>query len=390
MVLSVADLTGILRKHYENCDLVVEKLPRRSVAFSTWDRHNAYESIEALRKDLAESVPDSVFYSTARYLNPSANAGAGKASETWKQKDRKSTDLTFDLDFDHVEGHSDMTYVEQIDTIAKHTLRLINILEQQYGVKEYQVTFSGRRGFHVRVTDEAYTLLTKSQRKQIMNDLLGERLEKKATLAAYETNSFKSDAAFKLKEPSLRDWGGKIRLACDQFMNNFDTTSQVVLEKYWPKKLTPKELQNLMSRLSNPSFRQRLVKTGDLRAFLGEKLATKTRLENMYAMLLSMAKEEYAVEIDTSVTAEVNKIIRMPGSINTKHGYECRVVEIDELMDMDYLFHNSAQTFGNKQVQVQIDKPMTVQGYRTFSLDTGIHTLPMHEAVLALCQSERQ
>lgn len=390
MVLSVADLTGILRKHYENCDLVVEKLPRRSVAFSTWDRHNAYESIEALRKDLAESVPDSVFYSTARYLNPSANAGAGKASETWKQKDRKSTDLTFDLDFDHVKGHSDMTYVEQIDTIAKHTLRLISILEQQYGVKEYQVTFSGRRGFHVRVTDEAYTFLTKSQRKQIMNDLLGERLEKKATLAAYETNSFKSDAAFKLKEPSLRDWGGKIRLACDHLMNNFDTTSQAVLEKYWPKKLTPKELQNLMPRLSNPSFRQRLVRTGDLRAFFGEKLATKTRLENMYAMLLSMAKEKYAVEIDTSVTAEVNKIIRMPGSINTKHGYECRVIEIDELMDMDYLFHNSAQTFGNKQVQVQIDKPMTVQGYRTFSLDKGIHTLPMHEAVLALCQSERQ
>ena len=96
------------------------------------------------------------------------------------------------------------------------------------------------------------------------------------------------------------------------------------------------------------------------------------------------------MEIDTSVTAEVNKIIRMPGSINTKHGYECRVVEIDELMDMDYLFHNSAQTFGNKQVQVQIDKPMIVQGYRTFSLDKGIHTLPMHEAVLALCQSERQ
>ena len=107
-------------------------------------------------------------------------------------------------------------------------------------------------------------------------------------------------------------------------------------------------------------------------------------------MLLSIAKETYAVEIDTSVTAEVNKIIRMPGSINSKHGYECRIIEKEELMDMDYLFFNSIQTFGNKQVQVQIDKPMTIQGHRTFSLDSGIHTLPMHEAVLALCQSERQ
>lgn len=389
MVLKAADLTGILRKHYENCDLVVEKLPRRSVAFNTWDRHNAYNSIEELREELVDKVPDSVFYSTARYLEPSANAGAGKASETWAKKDRKSTDLTFDLDFDHVEGHSDMTYVEQIDTIAKHTLRLIDILVKQYGVKKYQVTFSGRRGFHVRVEDEAYTLLSKSQRKEIMRDLLGERLEKKATLALYETNSFKSDAAFTLKKPSLKDWGGKIRLVCDSLMNTFEANTNT-LEKHWPKKLTPKELQNLMSRFSNPTFRQRLVRTGDLRAFFGEKLATKTRLENMYSMLLSMAKETYAVEIDTSVTAEVNKIIRMPGSINSKHGYECRVIEMDELRDMDYLFFNSIQTFGNKQVQVQIDKPMTVQGHRTFSLDSGIHTLPMHEAVLALCQSERQ
>ena len=389
MVLRVADLSGILRKHYEECDLVVEKLPRRSVAFNTWDRHNSYNTIEKLREDLVENAPDSVFYSTARYLEPSANAGAGKASETWKQKDRKSTDLTFDLDFDHVEGHSDMTYVQQIETIAKHTLRLIDILVKQYGVQNYQVTFSGRRGFHVRVTDEAYTMLSKSQRKEIMRDLLGEGLEKKATLASYETNSFKSDAAFKLKEPSLRDWGGKIRLVCDDLMNNFDTYTQDIQEKHWPKKITPKEFQALMSRFSNATFRQRLVRTGDLRAFLGEKLATKTRLENMYAMLLSLAKEKYAVEIDPAVTAEVNKIIRMPGSINSKHGYECRVVEEEELMDMDYLFFNSAQTFGNKQVQVQIDKPITVQGYRTFSLDTGIHTLPMHEAVLALCQSER-
>ena len=97
----------------------------------------------------------------------------------------------------------------------------------------------------------------------------------------------------------------------------------------------------------------------------------------------------YSVEIDTSVTAELNKIIRMKGSINTKQGYECRAVEKDELTDMDYLFYNCRQTFGEKPVEIQVPKHMVVHGERTFPLTAGIHTLPMHEAVLALCQMDQ-
>ena len=108
MALTKADLPMILRNHYKECDLSVPDISRRSVAFSTWDRHNAYQSIEDLREDIVEMYQIQCFTPTARYLNPSANAGAGNASETWKRKDRKSTDLTFDLDFDHVEGHDNL------------------------------------------------------------------------------------------------------------------------------------------------------------------------------------------------------------------------------------------------------------------------------------------
>ena len=184
----------------------------------------------------------------------------------------------------------------------------------------------------------------------------------------------------------MKSWGGRIRLACNWLMDNFD---QATLEQKWPKKLSNKELQNLMSRFVNSTFRSRLVKTGDLRAFFGEKLATKARLENMYKMLETLAISMYSVEIDESVTPDVNKIIRMKGSINTKQGYECRAVEKDELTDMDYLFYNCRQTFGEKPVEIQVPKHMVVHGERTFPLTAGTHTLPMHEAVLALCQMDQ-
>ena len=392
MILTSENLPEILRSHYHTCELDIPNLTRRAIAFNTWDRNNAFSSIEELRKELINKNPASAYYSTARYLDPSAYAGAGNSAQTWADKDRKATDLTFDLDFDHIEGHDDLTYAQQIKEIARHTDRLIDILEKQYGITKYKIYFSGRRGFHVRVYDEDYITLNKNDRKAIMNQVMGNYLDRRSTLAFMQTNPRAGEVGFRLMQPSMNNWGGLIRIVCDRLMesiNNGTITPHVFIQDHWPKKLTTKEINILNERFSKPTFRNRLIKTGDLKAFLGEKYGTKARLENIYKMLENLARKKYSVEIDTSVTAELNKIIRMPGSINTKHGYECREVEREELRDINYLFHNCAQTFGNKPTQIQISKPMTVHGERTFKLEAGVHTLPMHEAVLALCQIDQ-
>ena len=62
MALTKADPPMILRNHYKECDLSVPENFTRSVAFSTWDRHNAYQSIEDLREDIVENVPNTMFY----------------------------------------------------------------------------------------------------------------------------------------------------------------------------------------------------------------------------------------------------------------------------------------------------------------------------------------
>ena len=55
---------------------------------------------------------------------------------------------------------------------------------------------------------------------EITSYLLGEGLDRKATrILSHEP---RSGDAFRLHEPSMKSWGGRIRLACNWLMDNFD------------------------------------------------------------------------------------------------------------------------------------------------------------------------
>jgi DNA primase small subunit len=389
MPLTPENLPGILREHYRSCDLDIPNLPRREIAWEPWDRHHGFESMTDLRAAMIDATPTSAYYSTAKWLNPKGNAGTGNPNESWKRKSWTGTDLTFDLDYDHMAGVEDLSYKQQIEAIASQTSRLIDILENQYNITEYQIAFSGRRGFHVKVTDEDYSLLDKMDRRAICNQIMGEFIDRRTVLKTLQLNTKVGELSCTLGEASLYSWSGLTRLAVSTLTTQFLESSSQHLIQYikdnWPKKLTTKELNILAGRFSNPVFLRRLEKTGDLRAFLGD-YATKTRLENVYTMFLNEAIKIYGVSIDISVTPDTRRLIRMPGSINTKHGYECRTISKEEVEDIDLLFFLSEQTFGSEEVEIEIPKPMTVHGYQTIHLEKGIHTLRKCDAVLALCQ----
>ena len=97
-----------------------------------------------------------------------------------------------------------------------------------------------------------------------------------------------------LMESSKNNWGGLIRRTCDNIMHGIDTGHYVAhefIKDNWPKRLSTKEINILNERFSNSTYRERLLRTGDLRAFFGNH-ATKARLENMYTMLLKLAKQQ--------------------------------------------------------------------------------------------------
>lgn len=392
MILSKSDLPRLLKEHYATVEFDIDSIQRREIGATYYDRHHSFNNIDDLRAFLIEKSAEAPMCSTALWVSPDAYAGKGNASMTWKKKNWQGADLSFDLDCDHIDGYESMSYKQQIKEMANHTLRLVNILESEFGAKEIVITFSGRRGFHVRVLDEAYRLLNSKTRRSIMHYLMGEKISIYQIMRGMKFNPFKGEVVCSMHPSTYGGWAGRLHKATVQAMKELshspDQTKYATdfINKYYTKKISTKQSNELIARMLKMNSRMQLINNGDVRAFLGEK-ATKQFMINTVEMFFNFAKSIYAVEVDTSVTGDVRRLLRMPGGVNLKQGYPCMVIDKEHLEDIDLLFFSAEMVFGHEEVQVVVNQPVNIQGYRDFKLDKGTHTLPMCEAMLVLCQS---
>jgi len=172
-------------------------LPKREIALQpigldTYVRHLQFPSMIRLYEYLRENPPLHLYYSVALYENP-ANRDMGS-------KGLIKADLMFDIDADHYSGCSDIVsiclscgnvYKEDVKecpncrskNISKipqlpieclkrawgDVLILVDILENEFGAKKISVSFSGNRGFHVRVEDDHLTVLDRDSRREIVD-----------------------------------------------------------------------------------------------------------------------------------------------------------------------------------------------------------------------------
>ena len=68
-------------------------------------------------------------------------------------KDRRAMDLAFDIDYGDIPGAHLRSPKENLGAAARSTLNLVKILVEDLGFdhSDMNITFSGKKGFHVRV-----------------------------------------------------------------------------------------------------------------------------------------------------------------------------------------------------------------------------------------------
>lgn len=319
-------LKALFSKYYRRMagTIYVSNVPQREFMFRGFDgrvrRHITFNDLEGLRRFLVEESPLHSYYSVSIYRNPTA---------PMEEKDPIRAELLFDIDstdFHDEECEKDSIWRckecgytgkglppsecpkcgserlevnhwlnERCISLTKGEVRkLVDILSEELGapLDDIAISYTGNRGFHVRVSEGRLTELSKEGRREVAFYVMGRGLDPQALI---------------LVGPS-----GLIRL---------DPRSGIVrrIERYIR---------------SNPGgFRDPLMRK--LLNLFGEGIMIKTKERKKIFSLLADLAIKSGANIDWMVTVDTGRLTRIPNSLHGKTGFRALRLTLDDYRSFD-------------------------------------------------------
>jgi len=357
-------------------------------------RHKSFRGVDSLSSSLKTIVPSDVYYSSAYYESP---------EEEMKEKGWLGADLIFDIDADHIptpcakvhdtwvcsncgtvgrgaspkkcpncgeQKFNEKTWPCEVclESAKVETIKLIDILTKDFGFssEELKVGFSGHRGYHVHVESEEVRVLDSMARKEIVDYVLGIGLET-------EFHGLGGTGSRMLAGPDLYDlgWGGRIARGTYDFLLT----------------ATPEELEKigLEKRAVNSIIRHKetLLERWKEKGPWGtiKDIGTES-----WKKIAQYGVEKQSVKIDTVVTTDIHRLIRLTDTLHGKTGLKKIEVPITGIEHFDPL--KSAVTFKEGTVTVLVsDAPQlrleneTYGPYKERKVE-----LPTAAALMLLCK----
>jgi DNA primase small subunit len=364
-------------------------------------RHKGFRNAAALRSFLKTVVPSDVYYSSAYYERP---------EEDMRGKGWLGADLIFDIDADHIptpcgkvhdiwvcsncgavgrglspkkcpkcgkqKFNEKMWPCEVCLESAKvEAIKLVDILKKDFGFssRELKVGFSGHRGYHVHVESEEVRALDSMARKEIVDYVLGIGLE--AKFHGLGERGGKSSRV--LTGPELDDLGWRGRIARGTY-DLLLTASPEELEKIGLRK-------SVIDTISR--HKESLLESWKEQGPWGTIKGIGT--EN-WRKIAQYGVEKQSVKIDTVVTTDIHRLIRLANTLHGKTGLKKIEVPITGVEHFDPL--KSAVTFKKGTVTVLVsDAPQFRLGDETYGpyKEQKIE-LPTAAALMLLCKGAAQ
>lgn len=360
-------------------------------------RHKGFKNVKDLGSFLKMIVPSDVYYSSAYYERP---------EEKMEEKGWMGADLIFDIDADHIptpcEKDHDKWVCKKCGAVGRgvtprkcpacgeqkfdektwpcevclgsaktETMKLVDFLMRDFGFssEEMEVSFSGHRGYHVCVESGEVQALDQMARKEIVDYVigigleprfhgLGERSEKKSRI---------------LTGPDLNDsgWSGRIAKGTYEFLLS----------------ATPEELQQIGLR----------KKTADTLIKHRETLLESWKGKGPWGIIKDVGVESWkkiaqhgvekqSAKIDTVVTTDIHRLLRLSNTLHGKTGLRKVMVPITGIEHFDPF--KSAVAFKEGTVSVTAaDAPQFRLGDETYGpYQEETIELPTAAALLLLCK----
>jgi DNA primase small subunit len=390
-------LTSRFREYYaERRVSVPPRLVSREWGFIFFDetpgvamrRHKAFNSESELNDYLASIPPAHAYHSAAYYQYPQA--------PTMLEKKWQGADLIFDLDADHLPGVEKMSYAEMLDNVKREIIRLIDdflLDDLGFSERDLQIVFSGGRGYHVHVRDERVKALKSPERREIVDYLLGTGLDidhvfersndivegqkGKRTTGVWRIRGFGSGSGY-----------GWNRRAASYIADQLGLigSMQEKEAKEWLKKYGLEANRDRRRKLADPETADKVRNQG-LIEISGD-------LHGFFRSMLEGTIEKFHVDVagktDEPVTADIKRLIRLPGSIHGKSSFRVTPLTRPQLETFNPL--EDAIIFGDSPVRVLVTKPketVQVRG-KVYTVTEGVGRLPECVAVHLMCRGSAE
>jgi DNA primase small subunit len=380
-------------------------MEKREFGFALFEgqmlRHNCFREGEELKAFLRTHVPSDAYFSCAYYESPEADMD---------KKGWLGADLIFDIDADHLVtpcgkihdtwtcgtcGFDGKGFVpekcpicggqkfdaktwpceECLRSAGDETAKLVDMLLKDFGFsgKGVHVFFSGHRGYHVHVENEAIKTLDVVARKEIVDYVCGLGL----AMGFRDPDRKGSDKMSFPGAPRLDDPGWRGRIA--KCMYDFILKGQH--EDYAKLGLKRNLAETIIQN------REAILKSwgdvGPYRAIKGVGFETWKRIVDSCADSLS-------AKVDTVVTTDIHRLIRLAGALHGKTGLKKVEFPASKIGDFDPFKEALAFRNGTARVFVS-DAPEFSLGGETFGPYKNQRVeLPTAAAILLICKKRAE
>jgi len=364
-------------------------------------RHKSFKNQDEFANFLENITPSDIYYSCAYYADPGV------------EMDRKGwlgADLIFDIDADHISTPCNKVHDEWtcgscgfigkgitpqscpacssqklntkswpcevcLESAKKETVKLLDMLMQDFGFSESEIRvfFSGHRGYHVHVESEAVKSLDTIARKEIVDYVSGLGIE----TYFYGLNRKNQRGIQVFLNPRSVNFGWYRRLV--QGMRDFILNAK---EEDFREIGLKKNVGTALLRNKDLILKSWL-RTGTWSVVKGVGSESWKKLAERSIKLQS-------AQIDTVVTTDIHRLIRLVGTLHGKTGFKKVEFPVSAIYDFDPF--KSAIAFKEGRVTVFVyDVPKFRAGDEMFGpyKDQKLE-LPTAAAVLLICKGRAE
>jgi DNA primase small subunit len=319
-------------------------------------RHKSFRNSGELKASLETTAPSDVYHSSAYYERPTAEM---------EEKGFLGADLIFDIDADHVPtpcgkihdrwicskcgfagkgpspekcpacGESKFdakTWICDVclESAKNETIKLLDMLTEDFGFadKEIKAYFSGNRGYHVHVGSENVKLLDSLARKEIVDYIIG---------LGFKTELHRViDKGRVLIDPNAGGWKQRAVKRLERFIERAPTAEMEAIG-------LNKRAAGLLDK-----NRGKLLEDIKKKSYLDVKGVGPGNWEKIVEWIVG----QQSAKIDTVVTTDTHRLIRLAGSLHGKTGLMKAEASLSGFDEFDPL--KEAVAFKDGQVTVDV------------------------------------